>query len=1240
MTATDPRRAGAVLWNEQIDNPATPPALRQATEDQREAANPEATAWVAASAGTGKTRVLTNRLLALLLEGAAPQHILALTFTKAAAAEMANRVSEALEEWVTLSDDSLRAALFKLAGAFPSEEQMALARRLFAKVLEAPGGLNIQTIHAFAQSLLGRFPVEAGVQPGFKVLEDSESSALLERAIDRFLAGLFSRDDPKVSQVFEVMGDEAFRDVIAALVRERGRLSRLRGPNKRPAPDILSPLREFLGLQAETQIKDLEWAIIHPDGIPADLSAAMRAFADFAQAENIKPHSKNRPMFEALKWFELARPEDRLAEIERFTNLFTTGSGTKRVVGGMLLKTFKEDEEAAFEALCAEQERVWPLINAIRACRQMAVSEALLDTAGAVVDDYAVAKRAASRVDFDDLILKTIDLLTAESGAGLWVSYKLDQGLRHVLVDEAQDTNPDQWAIIRGLTQAFYDGTNGDADAPRTAFVVGDLKQSIYGFQRADPQVFQDMKTRFQADVERAEQHWIPKSLNVTFRSSQPILDAVNTVFSHGDNARGLTFDDEGWPVHLTGRPGAGGLVEVWQPVEAAPKDKDAPVTVVRPDDDLDEDDRPEIELAKILGERISQWTDGTARAEGDPGWLANRGRPMVADDVLVLVRSRSGPFINTLTYTLKKAGVQVAGADRMKLQEQQAIKDLLRLTEFLLQPADDLALATVLRSPICGFSEDQLFRLAHRRGKDETLEKALSRAAHEGGATAEASAAYTLFQTLRNRLASTPHSFYSALLTRMEAGLRFSERLGPQAADAVKEFMRATLTFERNNTPTLPGFLGWLSKAEIEVKREQEGDNGGVRIMTVHGSKGLEAPVVILPHTHKRMDDVSRDRLRWFSPEGEADGGLPLPYWKPSAEDSPERTLELEAADKERAAEEERRLLYVAMTRAEDRLYICGWKPKNKANKDSKDAAKSVTWFDTIEAAFKAEAASVERLSPAPESVAAPIYRLSLASSLATKQDKDNQNEEDRDHSDPSEQTEAVPVVPSPSQLAALRGAIPAEPSPPRPFTPSQLPDDPAAPSPMAALQALRGKGRTARGSRGSSPFFRGTVLHGLLQRLPELPVAERADAARRYLSRPSLDLMPAQIDAWGAEVLAITNDDQFAALFGGSSRAEVAVTGLVGEMVVSGQIDRLVEHEDEVWVVDYKSNRPPPTDPAHVAESYRAQLAAYKAVLEGLYPGKTIRTFLLWTEAPRLMEVPVNRENLPLSANAHASD
>ena len=209
MTATDPRRAGAVLWNDQIDNPATAPALRQATEDQREAANPEATAWVAASAGTGKTRVLTNRLLALLLEGAAPQHILALTFTKAAAAEMANRVSEALEEWVTLSDDSLRAALFKLAGAFPSEEQMALARRLFAKVLEAPGGLNIQTIHAFAQSLLGWFPVEAGVQPGFKVLEDSESSALLERAIDRFLAGLFSRDDPKVSQVFEVMGDEA-----------------------------------------------------------------------------------------------------------------------------------------------------------------------------------------------------------------------------------------------------------------------------------------------------------------------------------------------------------------------------------------------------------------------------------------------------------------------------------------------------------------------------------------------------------------------------------------------------------------------------------------------------------------------------------------------------------------------------------------------------------------------------------------------------------------------------------------------------------------------------------------------------------------------------------------------------------------------------------------------------------------------------------------------------------------------
>ena len=1210
----------AWLWDDRIDGANPAPNHLQATHDQRTAANPVATAWVAASAGTGKTRVLTNRLLALLLEGAEPREILALTFTKAAAAEMANRVSEALEKWVTLGDADLSDALFKLAGKNPREEQLALARRLFAKVLEAPGGLNIQTIHAFSQSLLGRFPVEAGVRPGFSVLEDSEAKALLETTVDRFLSGLIAREEPAMSRVFEVLGEDTFRDILAGLVRERGRVERLRGENKRTARVILEPLRERLGLELGVEQQAYAEDLSFKDGVWADLQAAFQAFGTWMASNGNEPNSRNRTAFSAMEWVSQSRLEDRLATFDHYIPLFIkTDSEPRDLNTQVFLKKFREEHPEAIEAILKEQERVIPLIHALRAFHQLDVSEALLDTAGVIIETYATSKAAISRVDFDDLILKTIDLLTSEDGAGAWVAFKLDQGLRHVLVDEAQDTNPDQWAIVRGLTDAFYDGTDEDSAHPRTTFVVGDLKQSIYGFQRADPQVFENMRTWFEQDVRRVPTRaWIDPVLNVTFRSSQPVLDAVNAVFTHAENAKGLTFENQDWPMHLTGRPGAGGLVEVWDAIEGTPKDKNAPRVVVRGDDDLDEDDRPEVELAKLLGERISSWLDGTATGEGQEGWLSNHGRPMRAEDILVLVRSRSGPFINTLTYTLKKNRVRVAGADRMKLQEQLVIKDLLCLTEYLLQPAADLALATVLRSPLCGFTVQQLYELAHRRGKNETLEAALIKAANNGNAAAQK--ARSLFQALRARLASTPYTFYSFLLTRMEAGIRFSGRLGPQAADALKEFLRATLTYERGKTPTIPGFLGWLSKAEIEVKREQEGANGGVRIMTVHGSKGLEAPVVILPHTHRRMDDISRDRLRWFDAE---DAPAPLPYWKPPKEDTPAETKSLDAQDKAKAEEEERRLLYVAMTRAEDRLYLCGWKPRASTNEKKPSSA---TWYETVRAAFEAST-TVETCKPAEDGVAGTRFRLFAP---ATSPDRL-----------PKKDDSGGAVVPSTlrtdaTALAKLQAAIPTEPSPPRPFTPSQMLPEPAAPSPLEALHKLKGTGSTARRHRSGSPFFRGNVLHGLLQRLPEIPQDEREAAARRYLSRPSFDLIPAQVDDWSREALAITNDPDFADLFSATSRAEVAVTGIVGELVVSGQIDRLVEREDDVWVVDYKSNRPPPTTAAHVPESYRAQLAAYKSVLEGLYPGKPIRTFLLWTETPRLMEVPVGNDDLPPSAKS----
>ena len=1255
MATTDPASLSAPLWDPAIDGHDQPAVIRTATEGQRRAADPQVTAWVAASAGTGKTRVLTNRLLALLLEGVQPSQILALTFTKAAAAEMADRVSEALETWVTLSDKKLHKALFRLAGEHPDKAQMALARRLFARVLEAPGGLNIQTIHAFAQSLLGRFPVEAGVQPGFRVLDDGEAAALLETAVDRHLIGLATRDDPGSAKVFEALGEDSFRAVIAGLVRERGRLLRLRGANKLPAADILAPLRAMLELEDGMTLEGLRDALIGGGQAPEPVRAALRAYADWAQTTGKMRNSVNGVLFDAIEWLGLPSEAARRLEWRIYNDLFLTGKDEPRVLSKLLTKPFVALHPEALEALEREQQRVYALRNAMKALQQADISEALLDTAFDVLDDYEADKAARSRVDFDDLILRTIRLLTAEAGAGLWVAFKLDQGLRHVLVDEAQDTNPDQWAIVRGLTSAFYDGTDPEMGRPdegfRTSFVVGDLKQSIYGFQRADPQVFQAMKRRFEDDVERAGQQWVAQTLNVTFRSSQPILTAVDCLFRHGDNASGLTFDGEGWPEHLSGKAGAGGLVEVWAQIEPPPKDKNAPVNLL--DDDEDEESRPEVELAEILADRIARWTRGDA-TPGDAGWLEGRQRPMRPEDIMILMRSRSGPFISTLTQRLKTRGVSVAGADRLKLHEEIAVRDLIVLTEYLLQPADDLALATVLRSPLCGISETRLFDWAHHRGSGETLETAIVKAADAG--SGEAQAVLGLIRTLRGQLASSPHSFFSFLLNRLGGSEKFSARLGPQGTDALREFLRAALSYERANTPTLPGFLGWLRKAEIEVKRDQDATDGGVRIMTAHGAKGLEAPVVILPQTHRRTDDTSRDRLRWWDPEPAEDGAFnfdarPLPYWKPSEADRPHQTETLELVEKQRVMEEERRLLYVAMTRAEERLYITGWKTQKQGKDKDKDKAASTSaapsWYDQVKEAFEAAdpAIGIERLTAVEGEKAAPLFRLYSPH----RPDPKSKNDSEQKPQDAPSLTRGRVGL---EQLAGLRAPAPEEPSPPRPFAPSQMLEDPAAPSPLASLQALRGQaltgqageapaaGAPVRGHKSASPFFRGNVLHALLQRLPALPPAEREAAARRYLARPALGLAGTQIDAWSKEVLAITDGEAFADLFAPESRAEVAVTGLIGHLVVSGQIDRLVEREHDVWIVDYKTNRPPPVDPDHVAASYRAQLAAYKAVLEGLYPGKPIRTFLLWTETPRLMEVAVNPDDLPPLAKVAASD
>ncbi|MSP43104.1 MAG: double-strand break repair helicase AddA [Alphaproteobacteria bacterium] len=1123
----------------------------QAAAGQREAADPAASVWVSANAGAGKTHVLIDRVTRLLLSGADPGHILCVTFTRAAAAEMEARLFKRLGDWATFTDEKLQQNLRGLQGGEFDDAALRQARKLFARALETPGGLKIRTIHAFCESLLRRFPLEAGVARHFEVLDDRSAFELRAQARTQVLARAQTGENPVLGSALEQLVRLIDEGEFIRLADEALRLQR--AGDEETLEKTRAALLAWLGVTDLRQRDEIITILVR--GLPVeDLRRAVRALQQGSDSDKKRANT-------LLLYLG---GTDAIAGFEDYRQVFLNQNDTPSAERYIITKAAQKSDPGALDILLREQGRVYAAVQILRAQDVALSSMAALRTGAAVRNEYQKLKQARAALDYDDLIDHVLHVLK-NSGAA-WVHYKLDEGLDHILVDEAQDTSPEQWEIIRHLSGDFFSGQTGRGEArenqglgPRTLFAVGDEKQSIFSFQGADPASFAAMRHIFSAQAEAAGLRWRDIALLESYRSTPEVLGAIDCVFANPLARDGLSADDAAVR-HIARRAGRPGLVEIWPAIghmpDAPPQPWDAPV-------DAAPRSSPRAQMAVRVAEHIA----GLLR---DGPVLPATQKPVVPDDVIVLVRTRN-EFFEECIRQLKLRHIPVAGADRMQLLDQLAVMDLMAVGHFVLMPEDDLNLAVILRSPLADVTEEQLFDLAFDRNGMSLWDRLRSRR----GACGAFEDAVALLTELRARADSVPpYEFFAHLLGPLGGRARLLSRLGADANDPIDEFLSLAQHYERQHVPGLQGFLYWLAAAQTHIKRDLEQGAGAVRVMTVHGAKGLEAPVIYLPDTCSMPDG----RL---TPKFIPVRGGNFFVWPVRKDRDDPKTAEMREQMKRAQAREYRRLLYVAMTRAKDWLFIGGYKGAHEPPAEC--------WYNLIKTA----------LEPQAQTCVLPWGEEGLHISGGHA-------------APPASPAAALPRV-AVSLPAWARRPAPDESIPMRPLAPSRLGVD------TGQVFSPR------RSGAADDPFKRGRLIHLLLQHLPDLDPAVRRAAASRYLSQPGLGLSGPAIEEIAGQALKVLEFPEFAAVFGPGSRAEVPLAGLVPALgngvAISGQIDRLLISEREILIVDFKTHRPPPISMQAVPDIYLRQMAAYRAALRLIYPDHLVRCALIWTDIPLLM-------------------
>ena len=1133
-----------------------PDAVR---ETQARASDPAASAFVSANAGSGKTHVLVQRVIRLLLDGVPPEKILCITFTKAAAANMAERVFTTLGHWVTLDDGALDAAIRDAGVARHDAHLRMRARELFACALETPGGLKVQTIHALCTRLLQQFPFEANVPARFAVIDERDQTEMMERANLAVLLDASRDPDSLTGRALGIAmaaaADVTLKDVVREACLSRDHF--MAWTDAAGSPDVAAAqLSAALGVRPGDSIEDVEGELLDGPNLPR---SRWQQVAGMLDGGNKTEQGQATRLREALAF-------TGAAQVDGYLGVFLTEERAPRKT--LLTKKFADNHPGIARAFDQESLRLGPLIERRRAVIARDRTEALLRIATAAAENYRREKQERGLLDYDDLIDKTLIMLDRVSSG--WVHYKLDRGVDHVLIDEAQDTSPRQWDIVAHLIAEFTTGAGARDGVVRTIFAVGDEKQSIFSFQGAAPHEFDARRRLLHAKFRDAGLKFDPVSFTTSFRSGTAILQSVDHVFRDANIYRSIHAVETGYPIHQSLTDAGPSLIDLW---DLQLPDGRPDIEGWRAPFDAVSETSPEVRLARRIQAEIKSLVD-SGTLTGSEG----KRRRLSYGDMLVLVRRRGNAF-DAVIQALKHANIPVAGADRLKLTEHIAVIDLMNLADALLLPQDDLALAVALKSPLFGLTDGDLFTLAWQR--QGSLRRAVDlRAAIDP----KFQAALDRLQRYEHRFnQETPFSFFAWLLGGDGGRQRMLRRLGQEANDALDEFLELALGYERKAPASLQGFMAWLRAADTEVKRDMEISRDEVRVMTVHGAKGLESAVVFLVDTTSSPADTQRPKLIHL-PDG-------VVVWAGRKGDDPAPVATARTAMLDETEDEYRRLLYVAMTRAADRLIVGGCMPGNM------NSVRPLCWYDLIVKGLGNSGLELQAI----ETPHGPVKRYARPGEL---------------------------------DMVGRSAAAPA------PQTPKALPAwlrEPAATAPSAAA-VLRPSGPVADQGRGvrtsesidmrTRAVQRGTLAHRLLQSLPELLAERRRDSALNYLARNAADWSEADREALAKQVLGLIGDARFAPVFGAGSRAEVSIAGRLQRtgrppVLVSGQIDRLVVAPSEVLIVDFKTNHAPPERAAEAPAAYVRQLALYRAVLRRLYPERAVRAALIWTERPEMMEI-----------------
>ena len=1103
----------------------------EASQKQVDAAHPHRSTWLSANAGSGKTRVLTDRVARLLLEDVDPQHILCLTYTKAAASEMQNRLFSRLGSWAMLSNDELRAQLERLGVERElDDETLRKARRLFACAIETPGGLKIQTIHSFCSSLLRRFPLEAGVTPQFTEMDDRTASLLRAEVVEEIAEG--PKADVFYTLARHYTGDDL--DTLTAGIVRAG-------------PSLTTP------------IGDAELAQIF--GVPSDLDEDSLLSEVFLGSEQTL-------LDQLIPALEASGPNDgkaaaKLRQITQFDlstlaileGVFLTGSGAKEPfsakIGSFPTKPCREGLSGIMPQIEDWMARVESARDRRLALVAMRKTRALHAFATTFLSAYETAKLRRGLLDFDDLILRTRDLLTNPDVAA-WVLYRLDGGIDHILVDEAQDTSPVQWQVIEHLAQEFTSGEGARTDKPRTIFVVGDKKQSIYSFQGADPREFDRMKDEFGARLKATDTPLNALGMEYSFRSSHAILSLVDATFANAHNS-GFTPDQS----HKSFKSDMPGRVDLWPVIEKPEKEEQPdwylPVDTKAPND-------PAILLARKIAKSIRRMIDDkTAIPDGEGGMA-----PAQPGDFLILVQRRNALF-HEIIRECKDQNLPIAGADRLKVGAEMAVRDLGALLSYLSTPEDSLALATTLRSPLFGWTEAQLYDLAHGRKQKYLTVELRKRAAEFPQTTA-------ILDDLRKQADFLrPYDLLQRILTRHDGRRNLLARLGTEAEDGIDALLSQAMAYEQRAVDSLTGFLVWLETDDLEIKRQMDSAGNRIRVMTVHGAKGLEAPIVILPDTAQRKNDIKDQILNH--------AGTAL--WRTGADDSPQVIRDVIEAAKSAQSAERDRLLYVAMTRAEKWLIVAAAGDLGK-NGD--------TWYDKVRMGLEAAGAAPH---PNEGEGALRLEHGDWAATQTCTKDKGSA------HNAPD--LPAFFYSSAPNKATTLETLKPSE---------------------LGGKKALAGEGLEEEAAKR-----RGRQIHRLLEILPTVKPDDWPDTAARILANGPDAAKGAELNALLAEAQGVLTNPDLEHLFSLQTLAEVPISANIEVLQnrrIHGIIDVLIVTADHVLAVDFKTNTVVPDTPEDCPDALLRQMGAYAHALAAIYPDRKVQTALLWTRSATLMPLP----------------